>query len=143
MNAGSSLLRRHIVLNQSRRQLSTITQSSTQSSIPPLQTPHASQSSSLEAAEPNTHYKITLTRSAIGLPKRVKATLEALGIWRRMGTAFMPHTPEAAGKILRLKEIVSVRNVPASQVRNKIEMRQERKAPRGYVVVDRLGGSSS
>jgi len=46
----------------------------------------------------------------------------------------MPHCPEAAGKILLLKELVEVENVPASVVRTKEEQRQERKAPRGYVV---------
>lgn len=50
----------------------------------------------------------------------------------------MPHSPEAAGKILRVKELVEVQNVPASLVRTKAEQRQERKAPRGYVVVDRM-----
>ncbi|KAG8985062.1 hypothetical protein FRB90_004960 [Tulasnella sp. 427] len=89
-------------------------------------------------SEPLTHFKITLKRSAIGLPDRYKATLESLGIWRRMQTVFMPHSPEAAGKILRVKELVEVQNVPTSQVRTKAEQRQERKAPRGYVVVDRM-----
>lgn len=55
-----------------------------------------------------------------------------------MQTVFMPHTPEAAGKILRVKELVEVQNVPASLVRTKAEQRQERKAPRGYAVVDRM-----
>ncbi|KIO28351.1 hypothetical protein M407DRAFT_243034 [Tulasnella calospora MUT 4182] len=89
-------------------------------------------------SEPLTHFKITLRRSAIGLPDRYKATLESLGIWRRMQTVFMPHSPEAAGKILRVKELVEVQNVPASLVRTKAEQRQDRKAPRGYAVVDRM-----
>lgn len=55
-----------------------------------------------------------------------------------MQTVFMPHSPEAAGKILRVKELVKVENVPASQVRTKLQQRQERKAPRGYVVVDSM-----
>lgn len=59
-----------------------------------------------------------------------------------MGVAFMAHSPEAAGKILRLKEIIEVQNVPASQVRNKVERRRDRKAPRGYVVLERFGESA-
>ena len=47
---------------------------------------------------------------------------------------YMPHCPESAGKILLLKELVEVENVPASAVRTKIEQRQERKATRGYTV---------
>ena len=46
----------------------------------------------------------------------------------------MPHGPHAAGKILLLKELVEVENVPASAVRTKQEQRKERKAPKGYVV---------
>ena len=38
-----------------------------------------------------------------------------------------------------MKELVEVQNVPASEVRNKTEMRRERKAVRGYSVVQRWG----
>ena len=86
-------------------------------------------------AEPLTHYRITLRRSAIGLPKRSKATLEALGIHRRMQTVYHKHTPESAGKILAVKELVEVENVPASMVRTKEEMTRERRHPKGYEVV--------
>ncbi|KAF9816650.1 hypothetical protein IEO21_03955 [Rhodonia placenta] len=85
--------------------------------------------------DPNTHYRITLRRSAISLPVRYKGTLVALGLHRRMQTVYHRHTPDIAGKILRVKELVQVENVPASAVRNKTEQRRERKAPRGYAVV--------
>ena len=85
--------------------------------------------------EPLTHYKITLRRSAIALPESFKATLVSLGIHRRMQTVYHPHTLEAAGKILKVKELVEVENVPASAVRTKTEQREERKASRGYKVV--------
>jgi large subunit ribosomal protein L30 len=87
------------------------------------------------ASEPLTHYKITLRRSAISLPQAFKATLVTLGIHRRMQTVYHPHSPECAGKILKVKELVEVENVPASQVRTKTEQRQERKARRGYAVL--------
>lgn len=86
-------------------------------------------------AEPLTHYKITLRRSAIALPESFKATLVSLGIHRRMQTVYHPHTQECAGKILKVKELVEVENVPASAVRTKTEQRTERKASRGYRVV--------
>ena len=86
-------------------------------------------------SEPMTHYKITLRRSAIALPEPFKATLVSLGIHRRMPSVYHPHTPECAGKILKLKELVEVENVSASAVRTKTEQRQERKASRGYKVV--------
>ncbi|KZT38827.1 hypothetical protein SISSUDRAFT_1021045 [Sistotremastrum suecicum HHB10207 ss-3] len=87
--------------------------------------------------EPLTHYRITLRRSAIALDARMKGTLLSLGIHRRMQTVYHPHSPEFAGKILRVKELVEVENVPASKVRTKIEQKQERKAKRGYQVVGR------
>ena len=85
-----------------------------------------------EQVEPNTHFRITLRRSAISLPSNIKGTLVALGIHRRMQTVYHRHTPDIAGKILRVKELVQVENVPASAVRTKTEQRQERKASRGY-----------
>ena len=87
------------------------------------------------AAEPLTHYRITLKRSAISLPERIKGTLESLGIHRRLQTVYHEHSQINAGKILRVKELVEVHNVPASAVRTKTEQRRERKAPRGYAVV--------
>ena len=87
---------------------------------------------------PNTHFKITLLRSAIGLGERKKGTLLALGIHRRMQTVYHPHSPECAGKILAVKELVRVENVPAHAVRTKTEQRRERRAPRGYSIVKRL-----
>lgn len=87
------------------------------------------------SAEPLTYYKITLRRSAIALPAPFKATLVSLGIHRRMQTVYHPHTPECAGKILKVKELVEVENVPASAVRTKTEQKRERKASRGYAVV--------
>jgi large subunit ribosomal protein L30 len=84
---------------------------------------------------PPTHYKITLRRSALSLPDNIKGTLEALGIHTRNQTVYHKHAPDIAGKILKVKELVEVENVPASAVRNKWEQRQERKAVRGYKVV--------
>ncbi|KAJ7256208.1 hypothetical protein B0H12DRAFT_978872, partial [Mycena haematopus] len=82
-----------------------------------------------------THFKITLRRSAISLGEKKKGTLAALGLHRRNQTVFHPHKPDIAGKILAVKELLEVRNVPASEVRDKLAQRQERKAPKGYQVV--------
>ncbi|PPQ83975.1 hypothetical protein CVT25_000521 [Psilocybe cyanescens] len=88
-----------------------------------------------DANAPNTHFKITLRRSAISLGDKIKGTIKALGIHRRFQTVYFPHSPEAAGKILRIKELVEVENVPTHLVKTKQQQRQERKAPRGYKVV--------
>ncbi|KAF8124745.1 hypothetical protein EV363DRAFT_700372 [Boletus edulis] len=98
---------------------------------------------SSHAPEPNTHFKITLRRSAIALGERKKETLTALGLHRRMQTVYHAYTPEAAGKILKVKELVEVKNVPASAVRTQSEQRWERRAPRGYTIgSSRLRGFS-
>ncbi|KAF8493985.1 hypothetical protein F5888DRAFT_1569184, partial [Russula emetica] len=94
-----------------------------------------SSSSPTTSGEPNTHFRITLRRSAISLGKRVQGTLAALGLRRRMQTVYHSHTPEAAGMILAVKELVEVQNVPASAVRTAGQQRKERKALRGFVVV--------
>ncbi|OCH94854.1 hypothetical protein OBBRIDRAFT_768819 [Obba rivulosa] len=85
--------------------------------------------------EPNTHFRITLRRSAISLAENIKGTLASLGIHRRLQTVYHPFSPEVAGKILTVKELVAVENVPASAVRTKTEQRRERRATRGYAVV--------
>ncbi|KAH9043952.1 hypothetical protein EDB85DRAFT_1913138 [Lactarius pseudohatsudake] len=94
----------------------------------------------LTSPEPSTHFRVTLRRSAISLGQRAQGTLAALGLRRRMQTVYHLHTPEAAGMILAVKELVEVENVPASAVRTAGQQRVERKAPRGFVVVgSRLG----
>ncbi|KAJ7779079.1 hypothetical protein B0H16DRAFT_1359746 [Mycena metata] len=88
----------------------------------------------------NTHYKITLRRSAISLGDQKKGTLAALGLHRRNQTVFHLHTPDIAGKIIALKELLEVQNVPARDVRTKREQRVERRAPKGYEIVgSRMG----
>ncbi|KAF8176427.1 hypothetical protein K438DRAFT_1979215 [Mycena galopus ATCC 62051] len=92
-------------------------------------------------AHKNTHFKITLRRSAISLGDKKKGTLAALGLHRRNQTVFHPHKPDIAGKILAVKELLEVHNVPESEVRDKLAQRVERKAPKGYEVVrSRMGG---
>ncbi|TCD63896.1 hypothetical protein EIP91_004805 [Steccherinum ochraceum] len=83
---------------------------------------------------PKTYYKITLQRSAIALPSRIKDTLTSLGIHRRLQTVYHPHNQINAGKILAVKELVTIENVAAEEVRSKTEQRQERRPPRGFIV---------
>jgi ribosomal protein L30/L7E len=65
----------------------------------------------------------------------MKNTLTSLGIHRRNQTVYHRHSPEAAGKILRVKELVEVENVSEDMVRTKEEQTRERRAARGYKVV--------
>ena len=108
------------------RSLSTTTSPTTTSSPTTVSSP---------SSEPLTHFKITLRRSAISLGDKKKGTLVSLGIHRRHQTVYYPHSPEVAGKILSVKELLEVESVPESLVRTKQEQRSERKAARGYQVV--------
>jgi large subunit ribosomal protein L30 len=101
------------------------------------QLPSSDETSENTSTKPQekTHFKITLRRSAISLPKNIKGTLVSLGIHRRMQTVYHPHSPEVAGKILTVKELVEVENVPWEAVRTKLEQRLERRPPKGFQIV--------
>jgi large subunit ribosomal protein L30 len=77
-----------------------------------------------------------MRRSAISLGEKKKGTVASLGIHRRNQTVYHKHSPEVAGKILLLKELLEVENVPESEVKTKEEQTMERRPPRGYKVVD-------
>ncbi|ERF70508.1 hypothetical protein EPUS_07365 [Endocarpon pusillum Z07020] len=48
-----------------------------------------------------TYFRITLMRSAIGLPYKSTGVLKALGLRKRMATVFHPVTPAVAGQIMK------------------------------------------
>ncbi|KAI3617155.1 hypothetical protein CBS9595_003064 [Malassezia furfur] len=60
-----------------------------------------------------THYRVTLRRSAIGLPKQTSRVLESLGLHKRLQSVYQPQNPATAGAILAVKELVHVENVRA------------------------------
>ena len=55
-----------------------------------------------------------------------------------MQTVYHPHSPEFAGKILAVKELVRVENVPKEAVRTKTEQRLERRPTKGFEVVGEI-----
>ncbi|GAP91023.1 putative ribosomal protein L30 [Rosellinia necatrix] len=75
-------------------------------------------------------FRITLHRSAIGLPKRTRGVLAALGLRKRCQTVFHPVTPDSAGMILKVKELVVVEEVPKALTTK--ELRAERKPDPGF-----------
>ncbi|EEY19211.1 mitochondrial 54S ribosomal protein YmL33 [Verticillium alfalfae VaMs.102] len=77
-------------------------------------------------------FRITLHRSAIGLPKRTRGVLAALGLRRRMQTVFHPVTPDFAGMVFKVKELVRVEEV--DQALSKKEVKAERTPARGFWV---------
>ncbi|KAI0203131.1 hypothetical protein F4808DRAFT_419177, partial [Astrocystis sublimbata] len=78
------------------------------------------------------YFRITLQRSAIGLPQRTRGVLAALGLRRRCQTVFQPVTPDAAGMIMKVKELVAVQEV--AQALTTRELRDERKPEPGFWV---------
>ncbi|KAF8932315.1 39S ribosomal protein L33, mitochondrial [Dissophora ornata] len=82
------------------------------------------------------HYKVTQTRSLIGVPKSTIKVLKSLGLGRRIGRiVFQPHEPTAAGKILKVKELVKVENMPGPIPP---EGFQRTRAIKGYKVVGKM-----
>ncbi|RKF63110.1 54S ribosomal protein L33, mitochondrial [Golovinomyces cichoracearum] len=78
------------------------------------------------------YFRITLLRSGIGLTKRTKGVLRALGLRTRMKTVFLPVSPEAAGQIMRVKELVSVAEVEKELTRE--ELKAERRPDPGFFI---------
>ncbi|KAI0401360.1 hypothetical protein F4802DRAFT_580454 [Xylaria palmicola] len=76
------------------------------------------------------YFRITLYRSAIGLPQRTRGVLAALGLRKRCQTVFHPVTPDSAGMILKVKELVAVEEVPRALTSK--ELRAERKPEPGF-----------
>lgn len=72
--------------------------------------PSASTSGS-QSLRPTTHYRVTLRRSAIGLPERVGRIIAAMGLGKRLSSVYLPQNSSVAGSILAVKELVHVDNV--------------------------------
>ncbi len=88
-----------------------------------------------------TYFRITLIRSAIGLPARTGNVLKALGLRKRMATVFHPVTPSVAGQIMKVKELVAVSEV--DEAMTKQEVHAERVPDTGFYVESRAGDARS
>lgn len=77
-------------------------------------------------------FRITLLRSAIGLPRRSTDVLKALGLKKRMATVFHPVSPSVAGQIMRVKELVQVEECEDRLTKQQVHL--ERKPDPGYYV---------
>ncbi len=84
-----------------------------------------------------TYFRITLIRSAIGLPYKSTGVLKALGLRKRMATVFHPVTPTVAGQIMKVKELVAVREVERPLTKQEVHM--ERVPDPGFYVERRAG----
>ncbi|KAK3344159.1 50S ribosomal protein L30 [Lasiosphaeria hispida] len=80
-------------------------------------------------------FRITLHRSAIGLPERTRGVLAALGLRRRSQTVFHPVSQDFAGMIMKVKELVRVQEVDAPKT--DAEVKAERQFAPGFWVEKR------
>ncbi|KAK8038745.1 39S ribosomal protein L33- mitochondrial [Apiospora rasikravindrae] len=76
------------------------------------------------------YFRVTLHRSAIGLPERTRGVLAALGLRKRSQTVFHPVEPQFAGMIMKVKELVRVSEV--DRALSPKELREERRPERGF-----------
>ena len=83
------------------------------------------------------YFRIQLLRSAIGLPEKTSGVLKALGLRKRMATVFHPVSPQVAGQIMKVKELVSVKEVETALTKQEVHL--ERKPDPGYYIESRMG----
>ncbi|KAK4202568.1 hypothetical protein QBC40DRAFT_321404 [Triangularia verruculosa] len=76
------------------------------------------------------YFRITLHRSAIGLPARTRGVLAALGLHKRSQTVYHPVEAQFAGMIMKVKELVKVEEVERKL--DKWEVKAERRPDSGF-----------
>ncbi|AAS53821.1 AFR450Cp [Eremothecium gossypii ATCC 10895] len=81
-------------------------------------------------------YKITLARSTIGLPDKVKGVVHSLGLGKRGTTVYRKVSPGSAGSIAKIKELVKVE--VTEHALTKEEQRMLRKSNPGFTVEKRV-----
>ncbi|CAN9147636.1 unnamed protein product [Alternaria alternata] len=83
------------------------------------------------------YFRITLMRSGIGMPEKTQGVLKALGLRKRMTTVYHPVTQSVAGQIMRIKELVDVKEVKSTMTKE--QMRAARRPDPGYYIEQRAG----
>ncbi|SPO03358.1 related to ribosomal protein L30 [Cephalotrichum gorgonifer] len=83
------------------------------------------------------YFRVTLHRSAIGLPKRTTGVLAALGLRRRSQVVFHPVEAQFAGMIMKVKELVRVEEV--DRILTKRQVTASRRPDRGFEVLGNRG----
>lgn len=93
----------------------------------------------MASLQPARYFRITLLRSAIGLPTKTTGILRALGLAtqqtgrpKRMKTVYHPVSPDVAGQIFAVKELVDVQEV--GERLSAGELRELRRPERGFWV---------
>lgn len=71
------------------------------------------------------------------MPAKTQGVLKALGLRKRMATVYHPVTPSVAGQIMRIKELVDVKEVENAMTKE--QMRAARRPDPGYIIEKRVG----
>ncbi|EWC47595.1 hypothetical protein DRE_03215 [Drechslerella stenobrocha 248] len=77
-------------------------------------------------------FKVTLIRSAIGLPEKKIGVLKALGLRKRMRTVYHDVNPATAGQLMKVKELIALST--ANQKLTRRQIHEHRQPPTGFVV---------
>ncbi|QPG76636.1 hypothetical protein FOA43_004028 [Brettanomyces nanus] len=83
------------------------------------------------------YFKVTQLKSTIAMPLRKTQTLQKLGLHKRHQVVYQKITPQQAGMISSVKELVKVELT--HDKKTKEQMRNERKSDPGFVVVAKRG----
>jgi large subunit ribosomal protein L30 len=83
------------------------------------------------------YFRITLMRSGIGLPLKTQGVLKALGLRKRMTTVYHPVSQSVAGQIMRIKELIDVKEVDRALTKD--QMRASRRPDKGYYLEQKAG----
>ncbi|KAI9644269.1 hypothetical protein NHQ30_007624 [Ciborinia camelliae] len=81
---------------------------------------------------PTSYFRITLTRSSIGLPKKSSRVLKFLGLHKRTASVYHPVCSDIAGQIMKVKELVEVEET--KERKSKRQERESRRPEAGFVV---------
>lgn len=79
------------------------------------------------------YYKITQTRSIIGMPPKIRGNIKSLGLKKRCQTVYRKVSLATANQILKVKELVSVDLV--DNFKSEEEMKKEKKFPLGFEIL--------
>lgn len=71
------------------------------------------------------------------MPQKVQGVLHALGLKKRMTTVYHPVSQSVAGQIMRIKELVDVKEVEHAMTKQ--QMHAARRPDPGYYVEKRAG----
>ena len=82
-------------------------------------------------------FKITLQRSAIGLPQRTRDVLAALGLRKRHQVVVHEVNPSIAGLLFSAKELVQVTEVSTNREETLAKVKAARRPAPGFTVVAR------